>query len=430
MGSSERIRETDVIFLHSDDRATIRYAYSRTDLREGLMLHILYFGRAIVPINFLLANPELDGIFKNHGSLSDESEIYKLIKLGDVIPLMFDDDYLLSTKHTSIRDYAEYSLEHGILLPCPIEQWSQRAELLGNLKFAIPSKRNFRSLYRETFLSLLTHEGIRQGYFASLYHKNKTFFEHLYRETANLERPTRSHTYRLIAEARSKTLQDNLRILADAAYYVAFADATSSNPAIPTAARNALLVHYWRTGSPLIFDEEEQTIEVIGGSLPDFSFLPIPQVLDDLRDTPQRQKWLRTLKNAIAKGKDIDPLAQDLVTAFGEWTQLVVEYFSAAGQKQREALLIKQRKFFKQTRTVQVGSDIMLLLGVGISAYSVTQDFTQGGPSLTSLVSLLLTTGIKLGLYEAKKHLEQHKPIYGSTIPMTKTFTPIGERFG
>jgi len=424
------IRNTDVVFLHSDDRATIRYTYSKSDLREGLLLHILYFGRAIIPINFLLANPQFDDLYSFKGSISNESEIYKLIKSGDVIPLMFDDDYIFTSKKPNIREYSEYSLEKGILLPCSVKQWRNRSDLLGEMSFASPPERNFRSLYRETLLNLLTNEGVHRGYFGSLLPTSKYIINHLYKETAKVEHPTRSHTYRLIDKAHSKKLKEALKIIADAAYYAAFTDATKSNPAIPHAVKDALLAHYWHTGSPLIFEQEKQTVEVIGEKLPDFGHLSLPEVINDLRNIPLRKQWLKALQNAIRKDPQIDPMAQKLKSTFTEWTHFLVDYFSTIGPKKRETLIKKQRWFFKQTQMVQVASDVILLLGAGISTYYDIQNILQGKPSLTSLISLLLFTGIKLGLRESKKRIERSKPTYGSIIPMTKTFTPKGEHFG
>ena len=130
MKKIKKIQPTDVFFLHADDRATIRQRYSRLDLREGLLLHILYFGRAVIPVNFLLANPQFENLFSHKGHTSELSDMFELVQSGFVVPVMFDEDFLNSHPGGDIADYAGFSIEKGILLPCPKEQWLERAGLL------------------------------------------------------------------------------------------------------------------------------------------------------------------------------------------------------------------------------------------------------------------------------------------------------------
>jgi hypothetical protein len=219
-------------------------------------------------------------------------------------------------------------------------------------------------------------------------------------------------------------------LIADAAYYAAFSDSSGANPAIPRTSRHALLAHYWRTGSPLLFETEDETVEFLGQPVPKFHHLSLASIVDALQDISSRQKWLKALAREMKRREHIDPRSEELATAFGQFTQVIVDYLAATGQKQRDEVLQEQRRFFKQTRLIQRGSDTILVLGAGISTFGIVKGILQGSPDLTSLVTLVVSTSAKLALREARKHLETRRPSYGSTIPMTRTFTPRGERYG
>lgn len=425
---SKKLRDTDIIFLHSDGRATIRQGYSHLDLRDGILLHILYFGRAIIPINFLLANPEFQYLYTYKDTISEKSDFYRLIKSGDIVPLMFDDDFLLSQPKGSIREYAEFSLDRGILLPCTPDNWLGHAELLNEFKYA--KIQGLRTRYRDTFLSFLKDKKIQDHYFPSLSKKYLRFINNIYKKTLELEHPTRSDTYKASSIVPRRKIREGIRLIADAAYYAAFADSADVNPAVPRASHYALLTHYWPTGSPILFEQDDETFKVLGYPIPDFSHIPLFTIIDDLRDVPSRKKWLKTLSNQIKNKETIDPLSDELHTSFGQFTRVIVEYLKASGLNQRKAILKEERRFFIQNRLTRISADVLSICGVGISSLGFLQGLSQGSPSITNLVSLFLIPGTRLLISKAQKRTEAHRPTYGSIIPMARTFTPRGERFG
>jgi hypothetical protein len=123
-------------------------------------------------------------------------------------------------------------------------------------------------------------------------------------------------------------------------------------------------------------------------------------------------------------------MAEDLATAFGQFSHVIFEYLSSAGTKQRESVLQKERKFFRQMRALQVGSDLILVLGAGFTTFQIVQGVLRGDPNLTSLVTLVLSTGAKLGIRHASRQAESRRPTYGSTIPQGAAFTLKGTRHG
>jgi hypothetical protein len=422
------IQPTDVVFLHADDRATIRQGYSRLELREGLLLHILYFGRAVIPINFLLANPQFERLFSHKGQLSDQSDMFQLIRSGYVVPLMFDDDFLRAHPEGDIIGYAGFSLEKGILLPCSPDQWLGRAELLNQFDFV--QMHGLRAAYRETLLAFLHHKGIQRYYLPALTKQRHDFLESLSNSTSDLEHPTRSDTYKATKNAPSMRLREGLKLISDAAYYAAFADASGANPAIPRLARPALLPHYSSGPSPFLFTPENEAIEVFDKPIPNLRHLGIAKIINDLADTPSRERWLCALSNHMAESDHVDPMAEDLATPFGQFSHVIFEYLSSTGPKQRESVLEKERRFFRQMRVLQLGSDLILVLGAGLTTFQIVQGVLRGDPNLTSLVTLVLSTGAKLGIRRASKYAESRRPTYGSTIPQGAAFTLKGTRRG
>src|SRR5690606_26058362 len=189
-------RSSDLFFLHSDDRATIRYKYSSQMLREALLYHLLFFDRVLVPVNLLLANPELDSIFCHRGEVSEQSEVYRLIESGAIVPTLFRRDY------GSIGEYARYALEEEkILLPCSKEQWLQRADLLDAFRYAVP-KRDFRATYKQLFLRLIQDERLQQHYFEQCRRKGSEFATQLVYELCEKgESLTRSDVYKATEQA-------------------------------------------------------------------------------------------------------------------------------------------------------------------------------------------------------------------------------------
>jgi len=129
----KKVSETDVLFMHADDEATIRYQYSASELRESLLFHILYFGRVLVPLPFILDNPEFSSFFRFGGKISEHSDIYRLVKSGDIVPVIYKD-------WGSINEYAKDAIDRNILIHCSKEEFIQRAELLNEFAYAIPNR--------------------------------------------------------------------------------------------------------------------------------------------------------------------------------------------------------------------------------------------------------------------------------------------------
>jgi hypothetical protein len=228
--------------------------------------------------------------------------------------------------------------------------------------------------------------------------------------------------------APSAKLRVGLELIADAAYYSAFTDRSGANPALPRPSRAALLPLYSFGPSPFLFTPEDEPIEVFEKPIPDFSHLSFASIVDDLKDTPTRKKWLDVLKCHLESTDYIDPMAEDLATAFGQFTHVLVEYLRSAREKRRQEILKKEKRFFKQMRGYQIGSDFILVLGAGITTFEMVQGVMRGDPNLTSLASLVISTGAKLSIRSAVRQAESHRPTYGSTIPCLPTFTLSARR--
>lgn len=352
---------TDVLYMHADDRATIQYDYSPMDLSEGLLLHILYCGRVLVPTNFLLANSRLESLLKVGDRISEESDLCKLIRAGDVVPLLFEG-------YGGIAEYARAALRRGILLPCTQEQWLERAELLDGSHFLIPSDNDPYVLFREIFIFLSREvesgEGLsRRGHGGV----SMAFAGELASRLTSMNRATRSDVYRLIEVARSRKIRSAVTEIADAAYYAAIADSFSANPAVPSTAIKPLLKHYATTEPKAPFlhvpSKRREAIAV----MPDMGVLSIAQVMEDLRHDALRTRWLNVYTRWMKRG-DADLVEQDIWSSFGRWTERLTEYLSATVPAQPKARIMGKRKVSIESKTHKSDGSVISSAGVQFSA--------------------------------------------------------------
>src|ERR1700694_1556555 len=152
-----KIRDTDVLFMHADDEATLRYRYAEPDLREGLLLHMLYFGRVLVPLPFLLDNPRFGGLFRVRGDISEHSDAYRLVRTGHLVPVLINSDA------ASSYEYARQALDRGILIHCGAQEFLRRAELLDQGRQTTAASQSPMAL-KAAFVELLHNDGVLDYY--------------------------------------------------------------------------------------------------------------------------------------------------------------------------------------------------------------------------------------------------------------------------
>ncbi len=323
--------DTDVLFLHIDDRATIRYEYLNEELRESLLFHLLYVDRVLVPINFLLSNMNIGDLFQYGGKVSEQSDIYKLIRSGAIVPTLFRSDY------GSIGDYARYALEEErILLPCPTDQWLRRADLLDEFGYAAP-REGFRSAYKETVVRLLQDETLQGIYFVRCLTQGRDYVRRMVDQLGSKEGVTRSDVYRLTQQSPSEKVRLAAEQIADAAYYVTFSDIFKAKVAVSSIYYPALLVHYCHTEPerrPLVFTPAIEE-EIIEASIPNSGPLSLAEAFNDLKDSSLRKNWLSTLRKKMREGR-VDFTDSEVLASLVPWTRFVLHYLSLPSSLQRK----------------------------------------------------------------------------------------------
>lgn len=416
MGPIKSLKDDDVMFLHADNQAMARHKCTPAQLREGLLLHILYCGRVLVPIDFLLANQAFNDLFLYEGKLSEQSDMYRLVKSGDIIPVVY------SPRYGSIKEYAQQSLERGIVLDCTNEQWLQRAELLNEFRFVSPPKEVSRNIYKDIVLKLLSAENLRKEYFGK--QSNKGFVKELAERISAIEQPYRSDIYRIAEQAHTKKIETAVKEIADAAYYVILADVFNANPAIPDITALAVISYYHGGGPDVPFIYSPGRERIISTTLPDLSSLSLASVVEELRDHPKRIEWLKTRREKLQQGY-LDIADDEVWSRLGQWTEFFLKYVSISGPFQRRRLLAEERQFKIKTDLLKIGSRLLFLAGV----VSSVAELAQSGFPLIGVSFLTSSVTAELLIKKVESTLEKARPTYGSVIPVTKTFTVKGERY-
>jgi len=413
---------TDVLFLHIDDRATIRYQYLNKELRESLLFHLLYSDRLLVPTNFLLSNMNIGDLFQYGGEVSEKSDIYKLMSSGAIVPTLFRRDY------GSIGDYARYALqEERILLPCPTDQWLRRADLLDEFGYAAP-REGFRSAYKETVVRLLQDETLQHHYFVRCLAQGREYVRRMVDQLRSEGGATRSDVYRLTQQAPSEKVRLAAEQIADAAYYGTFADIFKAKVAVSSIYYPALLVHYYQTEPerrPLVFTPAIEE-DIIEASIPDSGPLSLAEVFNNLKDSSLRKNWLSTLRKKMREGR-VDLTDSEVLASLVPWTRFVLHYLSLPSSLQRKDALGIQRRVRLQTRGLQFGRDAMLLASVAFAA----SDVVHGRPPITSMAFAFASTTAEILLRKVEADFKKRLPSFGSVIPLfTRLFTLRGKRPG
>jgi hypothetical protein len=415
MALRKKEHDSDVLFMHADDEATIRHKYTAAELRESLLLHILFCGRVLIPLPFLLDNPMLSNLFKFRDEISARSDIYRLITSGDIVPVIHGD-------FGSIRDYAKAMIDRKFLMHCTNEEFLQRAELLNEFSYLTPSAVNSEEKYKEIYLGLLKNRNIWAEYFGSNSNRSNTIVESVSSKLMTSDHISRSVIYQIAEQARVQKTKLALKLLADAAYYANFADTFNVNPAVPSSSAIAIISYYSGANGPMLFSPGEERI--LGTDLPDLSGMSIADVIGDLRENSLRTDWLKTLNGGMKKGY-IDLSSREVYSSMEAWSAFLTSYLSAEGVQQRKDIVAKQRRFSLFTHGLRIGEQMLSVAGVVISAADVMQGgFTIGAVSLFAGV-----TGTDLALRFVRAHAQKLRPVRGSAVPLSRTFTVRGQRY-
>lgn len=420
MRTSTEINKTDVLFLHADNQSIARGDFTAPEIRQGLLLHIMYCGRVLLPVDFLLTNVAFDPLFRFKNQVSDRSDIFRLISTDNIVPIIY------SSKYENIMDYARHSLERGIVINCPKSQWLERAALLNQLSHTALAGENTRDTYKGILLELLRKPSVRREYFSSASTGGNQFVEEFTDQVALFDRPYRSDVYTLIEKSQGRSAYTAAKRIADAAYYVSLAESLATNPAVPDPTAKAVIAHYHGAGTDVPFLYSPGRERIIGAPLPDLSYVSLATVVEELQDNPRRKEWLRVNQKKLQEGH-LDLHDQEVWNALNDWSDLLRKHLSSS-PAQRQRLAESEHQMKLRTQVVKLGSRLLFVVGVVSSVAEVAQ---AGFPVLgLSFVSATLVAELALDHLD-RKIKEQRQQTYGaggSVIPVTSTFTPRPER--
>jgi len=423
-------RATDVFFLHVDNLVTRKKGYTSNDLRIGLLLHLLYTDRVLVPVNLLLSNQELGNLFEHKGKISEHSEVYKLFRAGAIVPTLFRRDY------GSISEYARYAIEkENILLTCPDDVWVERASLLDEFSYAVPNG-DFRSTYRDALVSLLHNKSVQDIYLSKVARRrsSRSFIQEFVDQIKEQDSISRSVAYRLAAQAPPK-VRDAIEQVVDASYYATFSTSYTSSIATSPTYSPAILEYYLKqglTGRPVEFSrrfEDDHYDNYYDLVLPNLADVSLASAYNDLKDSPLRKKWLRTLKKKIEQGI-VDPSDKEVESSLIPWSQLVIKYLSTNGHFQRQKVAKEAHRVSLKVGTIKKGRDVALVASVAFLPIDAMQ-MLNGGPPMGSMAFTFAAASAELLMRRVERNIQKNSLNLGSMVPLVSDlFTLRGKRPG